>query len=448
LIYTIKASILGKAGIQTLELFIPLPEEIPGRQISLTCMRSAVQPILATGIIIFTGFLFGELARRVKLPKITGYIIAGLLLNPRVLHIVPKEFVGHTDLITNIALAFIAFSVGGSIFFPRLKNLGKGIIYITVFEAEFAFFAVAAGFIGLSPLLLRSESGSWLSLYIPLGILLGSLAAPTDPSATLAVVHQYNTKGQVTSTVLGVAAFDDVFGIINYSFSMVVAGVLILHRGFSFYSTLLIPLVSILGSLLLGAAFGFVFNFITRFLKKETEGVYIVVIIGLLAACFGVAQLVRVDQLLSTMAMGIVVVNLNRKKDLVFTILTRYTEELIFVLFFTISGMYLNFAVMAKTPFLILIFVILRAAGKMSGTLTGAHISNSHPQVKRYTSGGLLPQGGIVVGLALLIKQNPSFSHISDILLNVILGATVIHELFGPVLAKRSLRKAGEIGDH
>lgn len=117
-----------------------------------------MQPIFVTGIIIFTGFIFGEIASKIKLPKITGYIIAGLLLNPRVLPIVSEDFVTHTEIITNIALSFITFSVGGSLLVPQLKKLGKGILYITIFEAELAFIIVIAGFLGILPLLYITKS--------------------------------------------------------------------------------------------------------------------------------------------------------------------------------------------------------------------------------------------------------------------------------------------------
>jgi Kef-type K+ transport system membrane component KefB len=143
--------------------------------------------------------------------------------------------------------------------------------------------------------------------------------------------------------------------------------------------------------------------------------------------------------------MGIMVVNRNIKKEKIFKILERYTEELIFVLFFTISAMHLDFSVLTSNYLLIVIFIIFRSAGKFSGTILGGKISKSSPAIQKFTAGGLLPQGGIVIGLALVIKQNPSFGSISDIILNVIIGATIIHEIIGPIASKIALKKAGEI---
>jgi Kef-type K+ transport system membrane component KefB len=140
-----------------------------------------------------------------------------------------------------------------------------------------------------------------------------------------------------------------------------------------------------------------------------------------------------------------VVVNFNPNREKIFQILERYTEEIIFVIFFTLSGMHLNFKVLGSSVLLVVIFIILRNSGKFLGTWLGATISKSSPQVKKYTVGGLIPQGGIVVGLALVVKQHQDFSTIADFIISIIIGATVVHELVGPILSKISLQKAGEI---
>jgi Kef-type K+ transport system membrane component KefB len=406
-----------------------------------------MQSLLIVGIIVFTGFIFGELATKIRLPKVTGYILAGILLNPGLFNIVPQNFIVHTDPVTNIALSFITFSVGGTLFYPHIKRLGRGIFYMTVCEAEFAFLAVILGFLAITPLFIHLEGATWSATFIPISLLIGSLASPTDPSATLAVVHEYKARGDVSSTILGIAAFDDALGIINYSFAIAIAQVFILHKNFSLFGSLLNPLIIIVGAVLLGIAFGFVFNLITQFIKKETEGVFIVVILALLSLCFGVAKLTGLDELLATMAMGIVVVNYNSKRKKIFKILERYTEELIFVIFFTISGMHLKFSVLSTSYMLVLFFIIFRTIGKFSGITAGASISKASTMVKRYTAGGLIPQGGIVIGLALMIKQYHAFDAVSDIIISIIIGATVIHELIGPISSEIALKKAGEISN-
>ena len=400
--------------------------------------------ILIIGIIIFTGFVVGELCTRIGLPKVTGYILAGLILNPKLTHFIPESFVEHTALVTNIALSFITFSVGGTLLFSKIRSLGKPIIFITFFESEFAFLFVGVFFIILGPLVVSQPEFTFVSFFIPLALLLASLSSPTDPSATLAVEHQYKAKGEVTSTIMGVAAFDDILGIINYSLAVSVAGICILDQSLGIYS-IAQPFIKILGSIVGGCLFGFLLNILTKIIKKETEGVLITLIISLLSLCYGLAGMFGADELLSTMTMGIVVVNYNIKKEEIFKILERYTEELIFVLFFTISAMHLDFSVMVSNYFFIIIFIVFRSIGKFSGTILGGKISKSSLSVQKFTAGGLIPQGGIVIGLVLVVKQNPAFNSISDIILNVIIGATIIHEILGPVISKFALEKAGEI---
>ncbi|HQV34510.1 MAG TPA: cation:proton antiporter, partial [Calditrichia bacterium] len=303
-----------------------------------------MEPILTLGIIIFTGFVAGELCSRIGLPKVTGYVLAGMLLNPNLSPIIPASFVEQTGLVTSISLAFITFSVGGTLLFPRIRALGKPIVLITLFEAEFAFLFVAALVIFLGPTFIEIPGATRISFFLPLALLLGALASPTDPSATLAVEHEFQARGEVTSTIMGVAAFDDILGIINYSLAVSVAGIFILDEPLG-SNVVVHPLLKILGSIGLGILFGLILNGLLKIIKKETESVLITVIISLLSLCYGLAGLAGADELLSTMTMGVIVVNYSYKKEKVFNILERYTEELIFVLFFTLSAMHLDFSV-------------------------------------------------------------------------------------------------------
>lgn len=405
----------------------------------------SLPPILVFAVILCFGFLCGEIAEKLKLPKVTGFILAGVLLNPDVSHLISPGFGDRTSVITNIALSFITFSVGGTLLFSRVKRLGKQIIYITVLEAEMAFLFVAFGMLPVVAFLVDIPDATWLATFVPLGLLLACLASPTDPSATLAVVHEYKAHGPVTSTVMGVAAFDDVMGILNYSVAVVVSRALSGDNGIQLSGIVVEPAVSIGGAVLLGIAFGIVFNFLTILLKRETEGALIVVVFGMLAGCFGLATVLRADELLATMSMGVVVVNFNRQREKIFKMLERYTEEMIFVLFFTLSGMHLTVSVLASNWYLIAFFVLLRSMGKVTGAMLGATLGGASKKVRKYAVGGLIPQGGIVVGLALLLKQNPAFGKISNVILNVIIGATVIHELVGPVLSRWAIQAAGEI---
>lgn len=404
-----------------------------------------MDPVLVVGIIVIVGFIFGEIAVKLKLPKVTGYILAGVFLNPGVMTFMPHIAANRTNLIINLALCFITFSIGGTLQYSRLKRLGKGILWITICEAEFAFLAVTIGFLSIAHFFIHGPSIGWFTTYIPLSILAGCIASPTDPTPALAITHEYNSKGAVTSTIMGVAASDDALGIMNFSLAIVIAQSFVLKAPFSLYSSIAVPLMIIFGSLLLGTLFGLLLNIVTKLVSKESEGVLIVVIFGLLACCFGIADVIMCDALLATMVMGIVVVNFNPKQEKIFKVLERYTEELIFLVFFTISGMQLNFSVLPTATILIIFFVIFRIIGKVVGTVCGAVIAGSSSNVKKYTIGGLIPYGGIVVGLALLMKQNAAFASFADIIIAVVIGTTVISELIGSVCLKIALKRAGEI---
>lgn len=399
--------------------------------------------ILIYGIIIIAGYIAGLLVDKIGLPKVTGYLLVGLILNPQITTLIPESFIEHTDFVTNISLAFITFSVGGTLRLGKLRKMGKMILTITVFEAEVAFLLVAVGFYFLFPYLGIDPN---LAIYaLPVGLLLGALACPTDPSATLAVKHEYKAEGEVSSTILGIAAFDDIAGILNYSIFIVLAATMITGEAFSFQHAFLEPLYVIGGAVTLGILAGILFNLTTRLSKKMTDGVLILMTFGFLMLGFGLASLIKVDELLTTMTMGIAIANFNPQQDRIFKILEGYTEELIFVLFFVISSMHLNFSVVSNSYWLIIAFILLRAAGKFLGTFTGAALVKAPAKVRHYTAGGLLPQGGIVIGLALMVKQTAGFSLIADMIISVVIGATIIHEIIGPVLAKMFLVKAGEI---
>ena len=122
-----------------------------------------MQSILIVGIIVFSGFVFGEIAEKFKLPKVTGYILAGIFLNPGLFHFIPSDFIEHTSFVTNISLAFITFSVGGSLLYSRIKEMGRSIIYITIFEAEFAFWAIIIGFLAITPFFVHHTGANWFS---------------------------------------------------------------------------------------------------------------------------------------------------------------------------------------------------------------------------------------------------------------------------------------------
>ncbi|WP_319590917.1 cation:proton antiporter [uncultured Draconibacterium sp.] len=398
--------------------------------------------ILSIGLLIFTGYLLGELAEKIKLPKISGYILAGILLNPDLSGIMSNEFVGHTDPLLSISLAFITFSIGGSLSAKKLRATGKTIFSLTLFESLFAFLMVFL-FMFLS---LRFFMPTFQSTSIALAVslVLASLAAPTDPSATLAVIHEYKAKGEVSSTMLEIAAFDDIVGIIIYTLVTAFAA-FFLGSDIDFGKTTLNLGIDVGGAILIGAAIGFVFQLITKIFSKQEEGTLIVLTFGAILMSYGISEYFGFESLLSTIALGAVVANFNPLAQKIFKLIERYTDELIFVIFFTLSGLHLQLSSITGSYVLIVIYIIARVIGKFTGIFSGALLFSTSPKVKKYTAGGLIPQGGIVIGLALLLTKDPVFKDTGSMIMGVVIGAALIHEIIGPISSRLSLKKAGEI---
>jgi len=274
---------------------------------------------------------------------------------------------------------------------------------------------------------------------------LASLAAPTDPSATLAVIHEYKAKGEVSSSMMEIAAFDDIVGIIIYTLMTAFAACFLGEANINFGHTLMEMFKNIGGAIVVGVLAGIILNMSIKLFKKQEEGTLIVLTVGLILLSYGVADYLGFESLLSTIALGAIVVNYNPISDRIFKLIERYTDELVFVVFFTLSGMQLQISAIGGSYLLIIIYIVARMIGKFFGIYTGARMLKSSPKIKKYTAGGLIPQGGIVIGLALLLAKDPIFKESASLMVGVVIGAALIHEIIGPILSRFSLKKAGEI---
>ncbi len=399
--------------------------------------------ILSIGILICTGYILGELVEKLKLPRISGYILAGILLNPGLSGIMSNQFVDHTDPLLSISLAIITFSIGGSLSFGKIKASGRNLIILTILESLSAFiFVFIFMFLGLYFFLHVFDS---IYVIIAVSLVLASLAAPTDPSATLAVIHEYQAKGEVSSSMLEIAAFDDIAGIIIYTLVTAFSTFYLGNSDINISSTLVDLVEGIGGALLIGAVIGFIFNFIVKLFKKQTEGSLIVITFGLILLSYGISEFLNFESLLSTIALGCVVVNFNPLSKKIFKLIERYTDELIFVIFFTLSGLHLQLSSIAGSYILILVYIVARLIGKFSGIFAGSSLVHASKKVKKYTAGGLIPQGGIVIGLALLLTKDPVYKETASTIMGVVIGAALIHEFIGPISARLFLKRAGEI---
>lgn len=399
---------------------------------------------LELGFLLVVGYLAGWLCHQIRLPKVIGYIATGIVFSPHTLPFIAYDFVIYTEPLMELSIAFIAFEVGGALKWSRIKKHEKEIVYITLLASFLPFIFISAGIL-LMGLWAPTQLPFSLVVLLLLAMQLGALASPTAPAATLAIMHEYKAKGKVTDTILGVVSLDDTLGIIL--FSLVINSELFFTGS---RSGLTAPvffhvLYPIGGGLVLGICVAYVMMLAFHLLPKKEEGQWIVVIVSLIVICVGVCKWLHLDTLLAAMTMGIVIVNRSKYRHHIFRIIERYTEDLIFLFFFILSGLHLNITTIPQALPLILLFVTLRILGKYVGAWWGGKIAKSDNAIIKHTAGGLIPQAGIVIGLVLKVYQMEAFQVFAELLLTIIMGATIINELIGPIMAKHSLKKAGEI---
>ncbi|MBQ1847582.1 MAG: cation:proton antiporter [Clostridia bacterium] len=372
-----------------------------------------------------SGLLCGRLVKLIKLPNVTGYLIAGLVLGPYVTKVIPLDVVNEFSVISDMALSFIAFTIGCGFKRSYLKKVGMTPVVIAIFESILAVFAVQGVLlaVGTDP---------------QLAVLLGAIAAATAPAATLMVIKQYGAKGPVTDTLVSVVALDDAVALMAFSVCVAIASVI---GGGKFEAkTVYMPVIEIVGALLLGSVFGFAFKLPLRFFKKA--GNRQIITVGLVFGCAGLANMLGWSSLLACMACGTVLCNVSSESDGILNVADGVTPAL-FLLFFATSGAALNITIIPQIGLIGIIYVFARVIGKIGGAWLGAVIMKAPKTVRRFLGPALVPQAGVAIGLTLVAQTAaPAYA---DQIRAVILCATLIYELVGPVITKLTLQGAGEI---
>ena len=383
--------------------------------------------IFYIAVAMIAGLLLTRVVKLVKLPNVTGYLIAGLLIGPYCFKLISADMLETLDIITTAALGFIAFSIGSEFKLAHIKAIGSKIILITVCEALGAVILVDVVVIAFG-------------FPVPMALTMGAIAAATAPAATLLVVRQYRAKGELTSTLLPVVAMDDAIGLMAYAISVSIAKMIQNGDAFNVMTTLVNPLLEILLSLAAGGVLGAVVAISNRFFQSKANRLSIGIAAVLLGA--SLAQKFDLSPLLLCMAIGAVYVNL--RDDAIQTLehVDTWTPPL-FMLFFVISGADLNVSMLPKLGLIGVLYIVSRVIGKYFGAYLGCTISKTSPKIRKYLGLSLVPQAGVAIGIAqLAVRELPQ--HGTSIQA-VILCATLIYELIGPVLTKASLIKAGEI---
>ena len=373
------------------------------------------------------GLLMTRIMKKINLPNVTGYLIAGLIAGPYCLKFFSAGELDNMTVVTNAALGFIAFSIGGEFKLSALKQLGVKIFVITLFEAVGASVLVSAVLLAMG-------------YNAPLALVLGAIASATAPAATLMVVRQYKASGPVTSTLLPVVAIDDAVCLMLFSILSSVAKTIEAGNGFQVYATIVKPLIEIVLSLVIGFAVGIVLSLCSKFFKSRANRISLVVTAVFLGV--GLSELMGLSSLLLCMAIGAALANFSPVSDAVLEGTDRWTPPL-FMLFFVISGAQFNFSILPQVGLVGVAYILLRSFGKYFGAMAGCAIVKTEKTVRKYLGITLLPQAGVAIGMAQLsLTVVPEYG---EQIRAIVLCATLIYELVGPLLTKSALTKAGEI---
>ncbi len=395
--------------------------------------------VLAIGIIIVIGFLGGLATKRIKFPRITGYIIIGILLSPSLLNIISAATIENLDIMTNIALGIIAFLIGGSLHLEPLRKLGRSIAWITTFQSLGAWLIVTLLLVFLSPFILTIPNATMAQTYFPMAFIIGAISCATAPAAIMAIIHEYKASGPLTTTLLAVVALDDAVAVIAFAIALGICQPLVGGAGgISFYQMLGIPFLHIAESIAIGILFGFALIYIAKLAK--TPDLLLVIVFGMIMLCDGVAELLGISAILANMVAGFIVMNKARKREMFLVV--EKIEGVIYVIFFVLAGLHFDLGVMKAAGILALLIILGRCLGKYFGARAGATISHSSGEVKKYLGLALLPKAGVTIGLVILAKR--AFPTFGAIMVNAVLASVIINELIAPLLTKYAIFKAGE----
>lgn len=383
--------------------------------------------LLALSIAMAMGLLLSRFIRLIHLPNVTAYLIAGLVVGPYVLNVLTPEMNAQLAIISDVALGFIAYSIGSEFKLSYLKEIGVKPMLITLFEGCTASIAVFVTLV-------------LLGQPMPLCLALGAIAAATAPAATLMVVRQYKANGPVTKMLLPVVAMDDALGLMLYAIMMAIARTIERGTALSVMTLLVKPLGEIVGSLALGVALGLLLVYVLRFF--HSRGNKLTLTIMMVFAAVGLSSMWGLSSLLVCMMLGATMVNLCNQSTVMLEQCDRFTPPL-FLLFFVLSGANLDLSVLPTVGAVGVAYVLARAVGKSLGGTLGALTARCEPNIVKYLGFTLIPQAGVAIGMARMsMTALPEYGAVINA---VVLSGTLIYELTGPVITKIALTKAGEI---
>ncbi len=399
------------------------------------------------GLIIIIAFYFGKGARSIKLPSLIGFMVLGVLLGPSLLNLLGESEQAQLGFITEIALGFVALSIGLELKFSALKQLGKGIVSI-IFLESFGAFILVTGLIYA------------ITKNLPLALIFGGIAPASAPAGTVAVIQEYKAKGPLTKALYAVVGFDDGLGIIIFGFCAAIAKS-ILHQqtgaaAAGFGAMMWEPLKEVLLSVLFGGVLAFLFSILSR--KLSNSGDVSILLMGTTFIAIGICTVFHLSLILTNMIIGMIVVN-TQSYDLTQKIHDRLPSymPLLFILFFTLAGANLHIDALPSLGLVGLVYILARSAGLIFGSRLGALFGHVDKTIKNWIGLGILSQAGVAIGLSLIVAQDfkglgavmsngqTSGDMIATGVITTVTATCLFFEIIGPILTRIALKKAGEI---
>lgn len=401
-------------------------------------------PLLAVGLLLILGYWGGRAANLIKLPRVSGYLAIGILLSPSTFNILDRQLVNE-DLyvVTEMALAIIAYTIGGSLIIQELKRLGGMILWVTISQAVGALLLTTVVLVHTLPFItnLRGPEYDLLGTYLPMALVIGSISVATAPGAVIAIVSELKARGPFTSTLLGVIAIDDGLAIIFFALAGTAAHFMIDPSSVSWMQMMGGAVAEIVFSVLLGIVAGAALKFMARLVRRREA--LLMVILGVIFVTTGIASVFKLSALLANMIVGFIIVNYEARHHDFFLVIEQI-EEPLYGLFFGLAGTCMDLRILRFTGLLAIMIMATRITGKQLGTWIAAKHFGAPQNVRRYLGLGLLPKAGVTVGLVLIAREIFRVPEVATILVNAVIGSVILNELIAPPLVKYALVKTGE----
>ncbi len=395
--------------------------------------------ILLLGIAIFGGTVGARVFRLLRIPQIIGCIIIGVVIGESGLRLISEDVVRVVEPLNYFALGIIGFMIGGELKLDILKKYGKQFVAILIAEGVSAFLLVT-----LAVCLICYAFTSNIKMSIALGVVLGAISSATDPASTIQVLWEYKTRGALTTAAIAIVALDDALALSLYAFGTSIAGILTGHTGSGIVASLGTALYELGIAMVVGCIGGVILK--TLLIRIKDEDSELTFAVGAVLLAIGLSITLKLDVILSSMALGLTLVNLAPHRSQKTMEMVKRFAPPIYVMFFVLVGARLKVANMSTMAWLLVVaYVVGRSLGKIGGAYAGGRWSGARPTVTKYLGICLFAQGGVAIGLSILASHRFS-PEVSSVVILVVAATTFVVQLLGPLFVKLGVKKAGEIG--